>query len=110
LLKNIKLPTEMSPDFKRFHVTDFYGGMNSGGELSVFLIEDDIKIPNEFNLIQDENNPHLYKAEISDETTLVRRCHAQITIPTAAVPGIITWLQSKMKDSEQRQKDLAGKK
>ncbi len=89
-----------SEDYKRHHVTGFYGGLNSHGELCFDLLEEILNPPTDSALVPDQANPNsLVEAGTKDPQKIITRMrHAEVIIPSQVLPGIITWLQEKYAD------------
>ena len=88
-------------DFKRCHATGFYGGINPLGEFVFEVYEDVVNFPIEFELVKTSSQPELVEQKKdSGIHNITRIRHTEITIPASAIPGIVSWLQSKIIENE----------
>lgn len=88
-------------DFKRCHAVGFYGGVNLFGELVFEVYEDAVNFPPEFELVKTPDQPEIVEQKKDSGTLDITRIrHAEITIPASAIPGIVSWLQSKIIESK----------
>lgn len=97
--KSIRILTIKNQEYKRFHVTGFWGGLTPDGQkLNIELFEDAPAMAEEVTLLAQEGSNIFVQEVKQPEFPIHRHVHAGITIPVGELPSIIEWLKQKYEE------------
>ncbi|GAB7387107.1 hypothetical protein BSNK01_09430 [Bacillaceae bacterium] len=86
---------EKDANYRRFHATGFWGGINPVGELEFEIFEDTHESPNSITLEFDDKG-NLVNEQVDQNNDIKRILYCSVVFPMEVVPSLIQWLQEKL--------------
>ncbi|MDH7479027.1 MAG: hypothetical protein QHH02_03370 [Syntrophomonadaceae bacterium] len=109
--KKIEITCEKHPDYKRIYASGFWGGLTPAGDLTFDIFEEYQENPSKLVITPPSKPGEMPKEKAvfngSDDVLYMKRLlHIGVTLPISVVPSIIEWLQGKVDQYNEIQKNI----
>lgn len=101
--ENKKLEFVKDENYRRMHVTGFWGGITPQNELYIDMYTDILNHPKSVELVKIEEGV-FQERNVDQGVPFKRVAQAGVSMPMSVVPSMIRWLQQKVMEYEKEKK------